>query len=446
MKYFILLTSIAVFVVHAGPYTVTTWVGNGTAGSNDGTLTEARLNKPVGLFRDKDGIFYVTEWGNNKVRKITPEGVVTTIAGTGVAGHRDGPVAVAQLNQPFGVCVADDGTIYIGDFGSNSIRKISTSGSVSTVAGGGGTGYQDGAASSAKFYSPRGVDIDNTQNCIYVGDSWNHRVRKIDLNTNQVSTYAGGGSTGLNAGGFFDAQGDDARFQTPCGIRLDSAGNVYVADAYTHRIRKVDADRNVTTIAGSGSNGQDAGGYKDGDVTSARFNTLTKLYVVDQETFLVADLFNHRIRLVADGEVTTLAGTGNTGYKDGADSIAQFDQPRGIYADADLDSIYVCDCNNHCIRLIWRKEQTEVDEEGVLPEMPKIYLSTGKDILSIELSGVTDAVAVEMYALNGKLVYQRDNQNQMNLRIPLQDVNSGMYLVRIVCREGEMLRKLYVGR
>ncbi len=443
MRQLILLVTLLACAVHAGPYTVTTWAGKGgQSGSNDGSLSEARFNKPVGLFRDKDGNFFVSEWTGNKIRKITPEGEVTTFASFGNTANKAGSSVVPPLNQPFGVCVGDDGTVYVGDFASNSVLKITSSGNVSTLAGG------------SNFSSPRGVDVDNEKNCVYVGDSWNHRIKKIDLSTSQVTTYAGGGATGMNAGDFVDAQGDDARFHVPCGVRLDSEGNVYVADAYTHRIRKVDADRNVTTIAGSGSNGQNEGGYKDGDASSARFNTLTKMYPVSGEIFLVSDLFNHRIRLVDNGQVSTLAGTGSQGFKDGPDSLAQFAEPRGIYADEDLDSIYVADCVNHCIRLIWRKEQTSVPSgKTIKPQTHKVFLNPARDMLSIEIFQVTGAFSIALYDMSGKLVSHTEQGADISVKItknqitiPVKNLTSGTYLITIKSNNQELVDKVVIER
>lgn len=435
MKKLIIFLSLISFSVYSGPYTVCTWVGNGTAGDKDGLLNEARFNKPVGLCRDNDGNFYVSEWENNKIRKVTPEGEVTTFASSVIAGYGEGS-SRARLNQPFGVCVDNEGNVYVGDFLSNSVLKITSSGDVSTLAGGG------------EFSSPRGVDVDNEEKCVYVGDSWNHRIKRIDLNTSQVTTYAGGGATGTNAGDLVDAQGDAARFHTPCGVRLDTAGNVYVADAFNHRIRKIDKDQNVTTVAGTGPTGDGNGGFQNGDSSEVLLNTPTKLFITKPGIIIIGDLYNHLVRKVdTDYSVSTLAGTGEAGHKDGPDSLAEFDWPRGIVADDDLDSIYVADCNNHCIRLIWRKEQTAAtSEKSIKPKAHRIFLNSTRDILSIELFQVKGAFNIDIFNICGKLMYRKGEITKTQLKVPVMNFISGAYIIKIKSENQEIIRTMIIDR
>ena len=430
---------------YGGPYTVETWVGNGSAGDQDGKLNEARLRSPTGVCRDKEGNFYIADCGNNKIKKVDPEGNVTTLAGSGTAGYRDGSSSIVQFSQPFGVCVDDEGIVYVGDFGSNTIRKVSTSGSVTTLAGG-SQGYQDGAANSARFYSPRGVAVDNKLKSIYVGDSWNHRVRKIDLSTNQVSTYAGGGSTGLDAGDLADGQGDAARFHTPCGLSIDSAGNIYVGDAFNHRVRKVGTDRSVITVAGTGSTGDGNGGFQDGDTSVARLNTCTKVFVTNNGFLLIGDTYGNRVRMVdTSGNVSTLAGTGSAGYQNGADSVSRFNYPRGIVANDNLDSIFVIDYNNHSMRFIWKEIVTAADfQKTNQPINFGMSFNQAKGVLTIELFQVKGACNIDIYTICGRLMYHKSEIAETQLKVSVSKFSSGTYLIRIKSDNLEMVGKLLI--
>lgn len=336
---------------------VSTYAGTGLAGLSNGWIDTCSFNHPFGICFDKDYNIYMADAGNNCIRKInTSTGIVTTLAGTGVAGWRDGASDSAMFQSPIDVCADDSGNIYVSDFANQCIREISYTGMVSTIAGShtATAGYLDGSADTALFQYPRGICRDFTGN-LYIGDSWNHRIRKISTN-GAVSTYAGGGIIGVGTvGTLIDASDTSARFYVPCGLSIDTFGNIYVADAYNHRIRKIDVNRMVTTVAGSGPIGMNNGGFADGDSSVARFNTPTELCVdpASVEIF-VSDLENNRVRLVnlTSYSVSTFAGNGQPGYNDNVDSLAEFNEPRGISAGKSLNDIYVADYNNNVIRLI----------------------------------------------------------------------------------------------
>lgn len=224
---------------------------------------------------------------------------------------------------------------------------------VTTLAGSGYPGFADGYNDQAQFNFPRGIDIDGSGN-LFVSDSWNHRIRKITPDGN-VITYAGGGSNiGPDSkGDCIDGPDTTARFFTPCGIACDLFGNVYVADALNHRIRKIDNSRNVTTVAGSGDSGWNNGGFLDGDYKSVMLNTPTELCISFDEEIYFSDTFGNRIRKISpDGFVATVAGDGNPGFSDGNSSSSEFNYPRGIVLDNAENKIYVIDSKNFKIRVI----------------------------------------------------------------------------------------------
>ena len=322
-------------------WVVTTLAGSGVAGSANGVGTVAQFNGPNGVARDTWGNVYVAEQDNHRIRKITAAGVVTTLAG-GTQGYADGVGAAAQFNYPAGVAVDSSGNVYVADQGNDRIRKVTPAGVVTTLAGDSMPGYEDGVGTAAKFYRPTGVAVDSSGN-VYVADCYNNRIRKVTP-AGVVSTLAGKTSSGSNFG-YVDGIGTGAQFANPIGVAVDSSGNVYVADTMNNRIRKVTPEGLVSTLAGSTK------GYADGVGTGAQFDFPYGVAVDSSGNIYVADTDNQRIRKVTtEGVVITLAG-GTQGYLDGTGTAAQFDSPTSMVLDS-LGNVYVADLGNNRIRKI----------------------------------------------------------------------------------------------
>lgn len=322
------------FIV-SGPQ-VTTLAGS-FKGFADGTGAEAKFDGSHDVAVDTDGNIFVADPGNNRIRKITAEGVVTTFAGTGDKGFADGPGASAQFDFPTGVALDVMGNVYVADIFNNRIRKISPAGEVITMAGTGVAGFADGAGSVAQFNWPIGVAIDSDGN-VYVADRENHKIRKVTAE-GVVSTIAG------SSPGFVDGTGEDAKFNIPHGITIDGAGILYVADRDNNKIRKVTQAGVVTTLAGSEA------GFADGTGSSAQFNLPRGLGADANGNVYVGDSDNNRVRFITPtGVVTTIAGS-IKGYEDGPGEDAKFSGPRGISVDAD-GVIFVADQLNNRIRKI----------------------------------------------------------------------------------------------
>ncbi|MDC1142128.1 hypothetical protein OAU50_03480 [Planctomycetota bacterium] len=325
---------------------VTTLAGlAGAAGSVDGTGVTARFSSPRGISIDSSGNVYVADTNNHTIRKISPTGVVSTLVGTaGSMGSADGTGAAARFNSPHCVAVDSSGNIYVADTDNHTIRIITPAGVVSTLAGSAGSiGSADGAGSAASFFFPRGVAVDSSGN-LYVADTNNQTIRMITP-TGVVSTIAGT----VWAVGSTDGTGAAARFTSPSDISIDASSNLYVADAFNHTIRKITPTGVVSTLAGTAG----AEGGADGIGAAASFRRPRSAAVDVSGNVYVADTFNHAIRRVdPTGTVSTLAGT--TGAADSVDGIgvaARFSSPRGISIDSS-GNVYVADTNNHTIRKI----------------------------------------------------------------------------------------------
>lgn len=314
-------------------------------GNADGNLRSARFNTPVGIALDGAGNLYVADTGNHTIRKITPAGVVTTLAGTaGSAGAVDGIGPAARFNLPFGVASDAMGNLYVGDSGNYTIRKITPAGAVSTLAGSPGNGGNaNGSGGDARFYAPTDVLVDAVA-AVYVVDSGNNAIRRISP-AGEVATVAGPAAVA----GSTDGSGAAAQFNTPFGIAADTSGNLIVADMGNHTLRRITPAGVVTTLAGTAG----TPGLADGSGSAAGFNTPTGVAADQNGNVYVADTGNHAIRKVtAAGVVTTLAGTpGTMGSADGTGAAAQFNSPTGIAADA-AGNVYVADTGNHTVRKV----------------------------------------------------------------------------------------------
>ena len=325
---------------NAAPVTVSTLAGSGVGGYVDGNATAAQFNRPTGVAVDFAGNVFVADFNNHRIRKISPTGSVSTLAGSGVPGFADGIGSAAQFHFPTDVAVDSTGNVYVGDSENHRIRKITPAGAVSTLAGNGLFGFADGDGSNARFYSPYGVAVDSSSN-VYVADHKNHRIRKITPG-GVVSTMAGSGGAG-----FVDGPAATAQFLFPFGVTVDLSDNVYVGDQFNHSIRKITPAGVVSTLAGSG-----VAGFAEGSGISAQFNGPRAVTVDSSGNVYVADLVNHRIRSITPaGLVTTLAGSGVAGYADGTASDAEFWAPSGVAVDSS-GNIFVAEFNNNRIRKI----------------------------------------------------------------------------------------------
>jgi sugar lactone lactonase YvrE len=315
----------------------------GFGGYADGAGNQAQFRLPNSVAVDPAGNVYVADTANNIIRKITPDGFVSTLAGVpGTHGSTDGPGKHARFWAPFGITVDRAGNVYVADTANNIIRKITPDGFVSTLAGSvGHPGNQDGTGSNAQFRNPWGVAVTDQGN-VFVADMSNNTIRKISP-TGVVSTLAG--QAGVS--GSRDGMGADAQFNNPFALAVDPEDNIYVSDSANNTIRKITPNGAVSTLAGLPGQA----GSTDGNGTTARFWNPQGLVTDDHGNIYVADTGNNIVRKITPtGIVTTLAGpAGINGIPGEVGAVARFNNPSGVAIDR-VGNVYVADTNNHAVR------------------------------------------------------------------------------------------------
>lgn len=326
--------------------------GSGASGAYaDGTGSQAAFNGISSMVTDAAGNIYVADEYNQRIRKVTPEGAATTLAGSGQIGNENGTGSAAQFSYPEGIAIDASGNLYVADFGNNVIRKITPGGVVTNYAGSGEIGYADGPAATAKFYAPSGVAVDKAGN-LYVSESYNRLIRKITP-AGIVSTYACTYEGGSNNGGYaYNGPAASLRFHSagpsPSGIAVDPSGIVYAVDRFNHFIYKITTDGKVSTIGcPTGDKGSEgiAAVYRDGDATIARFNYPQGIACDGAGNVYVGDFTNNRVRKITpEGTVSSVAGNGALVDVDGLSAEASFFGPACV-AVGPTGNVYVGETN-----------------------------------------------------------------------------------------------------
>ena len=353
-----------------------TTVAGSSQGHQDGQGPAAKFNSPVGVTCCPDGGAVISEAGGKRVRQVSAGGAVATFAGSGAAGSLDGQGTAARFTSPQHIARDAAGNLYLADAANNVIRKTTPGGLVTTFAGTGAKGSKDGLCADATFCGPCGVAVSPTTGNIIIADTDNHRVRVILVADGCVYTLAGGEE------GFADGAGLAAKFDQPFGVACDDEGNVCVADYGNHRIRKIAvADRTVTTLAGSGT-----AGHQDGAGAQAEFYHPLGVAVDGDGNVVVADQNNHRVRLVTRaGAVSTLAGSGTVGSADGQGAAASFNNPNGVAVGA-AGEVLVTEYDGHRLRRVaaglnppaLMRAQAQGTEPPPLPEQARVATDLGK--------------------------------------------------------------------
>ncbi|HVW12580.1 MAG TPA: NHL repeat-containing protein [Mucilaginibacter sp.] len=322
---------------------VSTLAGTGTMGAVDGKGAEASFGNPMGVAVDSAGNVYVADSRNDKIRKITPDGAVTTLAGNGKDGSADGQSGSASFFFPVALAAGTDGSVYVADTHNSLLRRISASGAVTTIAGKDPAQTKDLPDTLRRLDNPYGIAVAKDGSVYFT--NWAKDLVQKMAPDGKITVVAGNNNPGAK-----DGIGAAASFYLPEGIAIDGAGNLYVADCYNNMIRKITADGHVTTLAGKP--GKKNFGSKDGKGPAASFSHPCGIAVDKKGNVYIADVGNNKIRRITpDGTVSTLAGSGERGSSNGDPRTASFYHPYGVAVDRD-GNVYVADYQNNLIRKI----------------------------------------------------------------------------------------------
>lgn len=395
---------------------IKTYAGNDTAGytGDGGPATAAQCMNPSGIAIDANGEIYFCDQNASCVRKVDAAGIITTVAGTGMLGYSGdgGPATAADLYWPQGITIDHNGNLYISDQFNNLIRRVEpSSGIINTIAGNSSTiGYSGdgGPATDAALWRPTDVAVDGFAN-VYFADQNNNAVRRVDAVTGIISTIAGTGAAGYNGDGI---AADTALLNFPSGLAVDTSGNVFVADFYNDRVRKIDAVTGIiTTVAGNGIAGYGSdGGLAD---TSMLFNP-SALSIDKAGDLYICDYNNARIRKVdmATGIISTVAGSGLPGYSgDGGPATdGQIYWPQGVTTDT-AGNIYIADYQNHRVRMVTDSTLPDTSTTWVAQNVATAFAvsivpnpTAGKFVLKV--SGNSEPCVAEVRDIMGKCVWK----------------------------------------
>lgn len=436
-KFIVLLMATSVFAcaTKSGAQIISTVAGTGTYGfSGDGAAaTAAELSLPTGVAVDAGNNIYFSDNANNRIRKISAAGVITTIAGDGPSSGAgsyggDGGAAIsAQINSPGQVAIDGAGNLYIADTHNSRIRKVSTSGIISTIAGSDSCGFAgDGAAATlAKLNYPAGVVVDASGN-VYISDTRNNRIRKVSA-TGIITTIAGTDSMGFSGDG---GAASAAELRGPGYLTLDGSGNLYFTDGGNNRVRKISTGGTITTIAGNGPSGaMGSFGGDGGQATAAQLNGPTSVAIDGTGNIYISDGTNQRIRKITPaGVISTFTGNGVQGYAGdgGPAASAELTFPVGVAVDA-TGNLFITDWENQRVRKV-NIATLSVDPITNMSENISIYPNPNSGMFAIAFSGYKTAIKTAISTITGKILYQQTGSGK-SMSFDLSGYPSGTYFI-----------------
>jgi hypothetical protein len=430
MKQLLIALSLALASVSQAQNIVTI-AGTGTAGfsGDGGPAVSASLNNPHGIDVDSFGNIYIADQLNHRIRKINPEGIITTIAGTGTSANTgDGALAInASLHEPYTV-KWHKGAVYIT--AQTKIRKIDANGIITTIAGTGAYGYSgnNGPATAAMIDNPAGIVFDKNDNLFFC-DHFNHRIRRIDAITGVITTIAGTGMIGFSGD---NGPAANAQLFYPNYLSIDTSGNLYVSDNTNQRVRKIDTAGVITTIAGNGTNGY----YGNGSVAAQASLSWPAGSVCDSVgNFFIADPGNNRIRVVdASGVINNYAGTGTAGFSgdNGPALNASLNSPVDVKVDR-YNNLLVVDYLNNRIRKIINPASVNASrKEDVLTVFP----NPAKHEFYVSLD---EAALLTVFNMTGQLVYSRSLEKGRSSVSVGESMPAGCYIVKCIAHKSGKL-------
>jgi len=437
---FKIITSIFAILMSVGlqaqTLIINTVAGKGTAGyGSDGIeATMAELNNPYGVVVDDSGKIYISDKGNNAIRRVN-KGIISRLAGSGVAGYGGdgGPATIAKLNSPDGIAFDTGKNIYIADYNNNVIRKVNAKGIIFTVAGNNTLGFMgDGAAATmAELSSPTAVAVDAAGN-LYIADEGNNRIRKVDI-TGTITTIAGNGS-GVYTGDGIAAT--TAGLNTPSGVAVDGSGNIFVVVQGDNRICMINTSGIITTVAGNGG----IGGYTGdgGPATNAELDFPESVSVDGFDNLFIADRNNNTIRKVSSGIITTVAGNDSAGYNgdNRAATTAMLYNPHTAVVDTS-GRIFIADGANNRIRMVAKRNTTAVGGIAAISSNIAVFPNPNNGIFTVKASlNSPGNESIELVVMNimGQVIYKKTiipQAGNINEQVILNsDLPGGVYLLK----------------
>ncbi len=440
MKKLLTLLALA-FCLNGKAQIITTVAGNGTGAyaGDGGQATAAELNTPWNVVFDAIGNMYIADLGNNCVRKVNSVGIITTFAGTGTAAYSGdgGQATAAELNEPSGLLFDATGNLYIGDQYNQRIRKISTSGIITTIAGGGTSGLGDGGqATDASLNYPSGIVLDAAGN-LYIADNNNNRIRKVN-SLGIITTIAGNGTNGYSGDG---GQATNAELNIPTRVALDNSGNLYISDLFNNVIRTVNSSGIINTIIGGGSSGLGDGG----EATACELDHPDGINFDVTGNFYIADVYNNRVRMVNTlGIISTVVGDGTQGFSGdgGQATAAELYDPIGVSFDAS-GNMYIAEYYNNRIRKVTKSQTAGIEQFTNNNEQVNIYPNPNNGTFVIEPSNATKQT-MQVYDVNGKMVLSQTINGKTNIDAGI--LNEGVYNISLQSNEGVVNKRLVIVR
>lgn len=419
------------FIATGQIYTITTVAGSGKMLGDGGKATSANLLNPSGVCTDINGNLYIADWLNDRIRKVDASGTITTIAGNGIQGFSGdgGPATAAELYGPVGVFVDAPGNTFIVDCGNQRIRKVSPTGIITTMAGNGNYAYagDGGPATNASFKGPAQVTGDNYGN-LFISDVFNHCIRKIDASGN-ISTITGNGSPGFSGDG---GPANLAQLFYPSGVTVDYAGNIFIADAGNSCIRKIDNTGIITTVAGNHTPGFSG---DDGAATAAQLYYPAEVSVDNAGDIFISDSYSSRVRMVnSSGIIFTIAGNGIEVFSGdgGFAQEASFYNPYQTFLDNKGD-IFIADMFNNRIReLIPDNSNPNFDKNVV------IFPSPNQGRFTISVPGLMANLQLNIYNVLGQKLFESVINSGFTL-INMPQVSTGVYLYMLKNSSGSSI-------
>jgi hypothetical protein len=414
--------------------TINTFAGKAGTGSykgDGGLATAGALNKPASVAVDKQGNVFIADFYNNVVRKVSPAGIITTIAGNNTEGYcgDGGPATAAKLHGPWGVAADEAGNVYFTDKENHAVRKVNTSGIITTIAGKGKPGYwgDNGPATAALLNHPLGLAVDNAGN-IYVADNSNTAVRKINA-AGTISTFAGNHKAGYSGDG---GPATAASFKNIRYVACDANGNIFISDTWNSVIRKVNPAGIVSTFAGNHTMKYSGDG---GQATAAGIYFPVGITVAADGSLYIADNHNHVIRRVgSDGLISTVVGNGTRGYSgDGGPATAsQMANPTSIAIDA-TGKLYIAEFVHNLIRVVNMPGEVKPIADGN-PTGINVYPNPSHGAFTVSLPEYKTPAAIAIIDVAGKVVENRvlSQPNAQAVPFMLNNAAAGSYIVKVV--------------